>query len=93
MPLVVAVTTDGFLAAQGHRALKDLTHITNEEMPLTGPRLTLIAGLALCESAAGAYAAWHWQVACRFPILLPHETRTESNESNSGFICKFVYLY
>ena len=62
VPQVIATTTDGFMSAEGFRALTALTNIAYQDMPRQGPRLSLIAGFALCEAAAGAYEAWHCTV-------------------------------
>ena len=62
VPLVIATTTDGFVSREGFMALEALTNSAYLDMPDAGPRLTLIAGFALCEAAAGAYDAWHWTV-------------------------------
>ena len=67
-PLVIATTTDGFVSKEGHRALDALNDSAYQDMPVKGPRLTLIAGFALCEAAAGAYDAWHWSVRSVQPL-------------------------
>ena len=63
-PLVIVTSVDGYVAAEGFAALTSLTDTTSVDMPVCAPRLSLIAGFALCEAAAGAYEAWHWQVGC-----------------------------
>ena len=62
VPLVISTTTDGFVSAEGFKALEALTNIAKQDMPVGGPRLMLIAGFALCEAAAGAYDAWYCAV-------------------------------
>ena len=70
-PLVIATTTDGFVSKE---ALSALTDSAYQDMPVKGRRLTLIAGFALCEAAAGAYDAWHWQVRSMLRDPGPEET-------------------
>ena len=71
LPYVIAASTDGFLPKEGFRALDQLTNAANLDMPIVGPRLMLIAGLALCESAAGAYEAWYSEVRSAAPVDRP----------------------
>jgi len=65
VPLVITTTTDGFMSAEGFRSLKALDNTANRGKPVAGPRLSLLAGFALCEAASWAYATWYWQAAVR----------------------------
>ena len=67
-PWVIAASTDGYVPKEGFRALEQLTNSANLDMPTVGPRLMLIAGLALAESAAGAYKAWYLGVGGAIPV-------------------------
>ena len=60
-PLVIAMTTDGQVSKEGFASLAALTNAAHQDMPVYGPRMMLISGYAVCEAAAGAYAAWHWE--------------------------------
>ena len=44
VPLVIATTSDGFVSLEGYRALEALTNSCYQDMPVKGPRLSLIAG-------------------------------------------------
>ena len=65
VPLVISTTTDGFMSAEGFRSLQALNNTADRGRPVAGPRLSLIAGFALCEAASGAYATWYWQATVR----------------------------
>ena len=68
VPLIISASTDGFAPRESFLALEQLTNSANLDMPIVGPRLMLIAGLALCESAAGAYEAWYSEVRSAPPL-------------------------
>ena len=71
-PLVITATTDGLVSQEGLAALAALTETAHASASVAGPRLSLLAGFALCEAAARAYGMWYTATGHARASAAPH---------------------